>query len=103
MTYDRAIEVACAISEARAIASHRLTSSPPQGRGDGGRIASVPGRGSGRRSARLEQVGAALEDGLSLVGGDLVLPALRTFGDVVCRLLGVAVRTRRLDRGPGVL
>ena len=56
-----------------------------------------------RGSARLEQVGAALEDGLGLERGDLELPALCALVDVLGSLLGVSVGAGCLDRRPGVL
>src|SRR5581483_4353187 len=55
------------------------------------------------KSARLEEVGAALQDRLRLIGGNLELPTLRAMRDVLGRLLGIAVGTAGLDRHPGVI
>src|SRR5262249_53712157 len=55
-----------------------------------------------RPSTRLDEIGAALEDGLGLVRGDLVLPPLGALADILGALLGLVLRSGGFQRDPGV-
>src|SRR5262249_39670650 len=60
-------------------------------------------RGRAARSTRLDEIGAALEDGLRLVSRHLVLPALGALDNVFRGLFGVALRSGGLKRNPRVV
>src|SRR5215470_11661048 len=54
-------------------------------------------------STRLDEIGAALEDGLGFVSRHLVLPTLGAFHDVLGGLFGISLRPRCVERDPGIL
>src|SRR5262245_57047493 len=55
------------------------------------------------RLTRLNEIGAALEDGLGFVSRHLVLPALGALDNVFGGLFGVSFRSGGLERNPGVV